>query len=174
VDRRGGGVGSGYIYNPVREKEHCGCVWRCWCRVSCPKPRLQSGRRNERAVLDFIPSPHRLHSLGSAGRRSRRQWGSACAMRLARSAASCNQGWPGPPKIAQRRRDGWLRSGRRDPGRRRRLGQCVKTRITRRCAVRACFSTALKQGWARARTQTTQGGDMAGLHSSGSQAVNVS
>ena len=136
--------------------------------------RLQSGRRNERAVLDFIPSPHRLHSLGSAGRRSRRQWGSACAMRLARSAASCNQGWPGPPKIAQRRRDGWLRSGRRDPGRRRRLGQCVKTRITRRCAVRACFSTALKQGWARARTQTTQGGDMAGLHSSGSQAVNVS
>ena len=127
-----------------------------------------------RAVLDFTPSPHRLHSLGSAGRRSRRQWGSACAMRLARSAASCNQGWPGPPKIAQRRRDGWLRSGRRDPGRRRRLGQCVKTRITRRCAVRACFSTALKQGWARARTQTTQGGDMAGLHSSGSQAVNVS
>ena len=111
---------------------------------------------------------------GSAGRRSRRQWGSACAMRLARSAPSCNQGWPGPPKIAQRRRDGWLRSGRRDPGRRRRLGQCVKTRITRRCAVRACFSTALKQGWARARTQTTQGGDMAGLHSSGSQAVNVS
>ena len=66
VDRSGGGVGSGYIYNPVREKEHCGGVWRCWCRVSCPKPRLQSGRRNERAVLDFTPSPHRLHSLGSA------------------------------------------------------------------------------------------------------------
>ena len=64
------------------------------------------------------PSPHRLHSLGSAGRRSRRQWGSACAMRLARSAPSCKQGTPGHSKIAQRRRGGWPRPGRRDPGRR--------------------------------------------------------
>ena len=70
----------------------------------------------------------------------------ACAIRLARSAASCNQGTPGHSKIAQRRRGGWLRPGRRDPGGRRRLGQCVKTTTTRRCAVRASFGTALKQG----------------------------
>ena len=43
---------------------------------------------------------------------------------------------------------------------RRRLGECVKTTITRRCAVRAGFGMALKQGWARARTQTTQGSDV--------------
>ena len=124
---------------------------------------LQSGRRNERAVLDFTPSPHRLHSLGSAGRRSRRQWGSACAMRLARSAPSCNQGTPGHSKIAQRRRGGWLGPGRRDPGGRRRLGECVITTMNRRCAVRAGFGTALLQGEIRAQTQTTQGSDLSRL-----------
>jgi len=101
--------------------------------------------------------------IRSAGCRSRRQWGSACAMRLARSAPSCNQGTPGHSKIAQRRRGGWLRPGRRDPGRRRRLGGCVKTRRTRRCAVRAGFGTALLQGEIRAQTQTTQGSDLSRL-----------
>ena len=67
-------------------------------------------------------------------------------------------------KIAQRRRGGWLRPGRRDPGRRRRLGGCLKTRETQRCAVRAGFGTALSQGKARAQTQTTQGSDFNRLH----------
>ena len=136
------------------------CVWRCSCWVSCPKPRLQSGRRNKRAVLDFTPSPIAFTALGSAGRRSRRQWRSACAMRLACSAPSCNQGTLDHSKIAQRRRGGWLWPGWRDSGGRRRLGQCVITTITRRCAVRAGFGTALKQGSARARTRTTQGTDL--------------
>ena len=57
-----------------------------------------------------------VQHIWSAGRRSRRQWGSACAMRLARSTPSCNQGTPDHSKIAQRRRGGWLRPGRRDPG----------------------------------------------------------
>ena len=99
--------------------------------------------------------PTAFTALGAQGRRSRRQWGSACAMRLARSAPSCNQGTPGHSKIAQRRRGGWLRPGRRDPGRRRRLGGCLNPN----CAVRAGFSTALSQGKARAQTQTTQGSD---------------
>ena len=86
-------------------------LWR-----ACAHLLQQLEARNKRAVLDFTPSPHCLHSLGSkhscTGRRPQRQWRSACAIRVASSAPSRNQGTPGHSKIAQRRRDGWLRPAR--------------------------------------------------------------
>jgi hypothetical protein len=58
--------------------------------------------------------------------------------------------WAAQDCTTAMRRLATVRPGRRDPGGRRprRLSgpTCVKTTITWRCAVRAGFSTALKQG----------------------------
>ena len=48
--------------------------------------------RNELAALDFTRSTHLVHSLGSARDRNRREWRSACAMRVNCSAPGCSEG----------------------------------------------------------------------------------
>jgi hypothetical protein len=83
--------------------------------------------------------PHRVHSLWSARDRDRREWRSACAMRVNCSAPGCCQGTPAHPKTAQRRecdalgRETCARAGTRG------VDRFSKTAITRRCAVWGCF-----------------------------------
>ena len=109
------------------------------CRLSYPMLQLQGRRRNELAALDFTRSTHRVHSLWSARDRNRREWRSACAMRVNCSAPGCNPGTPAHPKTAQRRvcgalgRETCARAGTRG------VDRFSKTAITRRCAVWECF-----------------------------------
>ena len=108
-------------------------------RLSCPMLQLQGRRRNELAALDFTRSTHLVHSLGSARDRDRREWRSACAMRVNCSAPGCSEGTPGHSKTTQRRecdalgRQTCARAGTRG------VDRFSKTAITRRCAVWGCF-----------------------------------
>ena len=78
-------------------------------------------------------------ALGSAGRRPRRQWRSACAMRVNCSAPGCSEGTLGHSKTTQRRESDAL--GRQTCARAGTMGvdRFSKTAITRRCAVWGCF-----------------------------------
>ena len=83
------------------------------------RQRSQSGRRNERAVLDFTPSLHRLHSLGW----ERESLPEAMALGLRNATFALNSELqPGLAWAAQycttatRRPAGCGRSGNRDPG----------------------------------------------------------
>ena len=95
--------------------------------------------RNELAALDFTRSTHLVHSLGSARDRNRREWRSACAMRVNCSAPGCSEGTPGHSKTTQRRESDAL--GRQTCARAgiRGVDRFSKAAITRRCAVWGCF-----------------------------------
>ena len=82
-----GGWGE-WVYSPVREKEHCGLCVPLLMLGFMPKATVakRTSQRARRLGLHTVATA--FTALGSAGRRPRRQWRSACAMRLARSAPS--------------------------------------------------------------------------------------
>ena len=125
------------IYNPVREKKHCGR--RDVLAMSAFMSDAAVARHATSSPPWPSPSPHRFNASGSACGCSRPRWRSACAMRVNCSAPGCCQGTPAHPKTAQRQecdalgRETCARAGTRG------VDRFSKTAITRRCAVWECF-----------------------------------
>ena len=123
---------------------------------ACAHLLHQLEARNELAALDFTRSTHLVHSLGSARDRNRREWRSACAMRVDCSAPGCSEGTPGHSKTTQRRESDAL--GRQTCARAgtRGVDRFSKTAITRRCAIWECFWGPRERYTADAQTRLPQ------------------